>query len=188
MVISKKTVLLTGCSNGGIGASMAEIIREKGYHVFSTLPNTFKARTLIGLNDVEILELGVTSKESIARCAEQGRKRTGGTLDMLINNAGRDFLMPLMDTDIEEAKEFFNVFAPMLIKAKGVIVNHSSIVRNLLIPWGGIYSSSKAAVKQLSEILRVELEPLGVRVVTALIGAVDTQIFANSHPDAFKMP
>ncbi|RYP58438.1 hypothetical protein DL770_010424 [Monosporascus sp. CRB-9-2] len=57
----------------------------------------------------------------------------------------------------------------MLIKAKGVIVNHSSIVWNLLIPWGGIYSSSKAAVKQLSEILRVELEPLGVRPIRQFI-------------------
>ncbi|RYP01783.1 hypothetical protein DL764_006070 [Monosporascus ibericus] len=199
MSASKKMVLITGCSDGGIGASMAKILHEKGYYVFATLRNTSKAGTLMGLNDVEILELEVTSKESITRCAEQVRKRSGGTLDMLVNNAGRDFLMPLLDTDVEDAKKFFDVnfwsvlavtqaFAPMLIKAKGVIVNHSSIVWNLLIPWGGVYSSSKAAVKQLSEILRVELEPLGVRVVTALIGAVDTQIFDNSHPDSFNMP
>lgn len=36
--------------------------------------------------------------------------------------------------------------------------------------------------------MRVELEPLGVRVVTSIIGAVDTPIFKNSHPDAFQMP
>ncbi|KAK8047613.1 NADPH-dependent 1-acyldihydroxyacetone phosphate [Apiospora saccharicola] len=68
------------------------------------------------------------------------------------------------------------------------IVNHSSVVWNLAIAWGGIYSTSKAAAKQLSEVLRVELEPLGVRVVTAIIGAVDTPIFENSHPGPLKMP
>ncbi|RYP66469.1 hypothetical protein DL770_008791 [Monosporascus sp. CRB-9-2] len=91
MSISKKTVLITGCSDGGIGASMAKILHEKG------------------LEDVENLELKATSKESIVRCAEVVRKRTGGTLDMLVNNAGRDFLIPLLDTDVEEAKMFFDV-------------------------------------------------------------------------------
>lgn len=52
----------------------------------------------------------------------------------------------------------------------------------------GIYSTSTAAVWQLSEVLRVEPEPLGARVVTAIIGAVDTPIFTDSHPDAFQMP
>lgn len=76
------------------------------------------------------------------------RLRTGGTLDLLVNNAGRDFLMPLLDANIKEAKKFFDVnfwsvlavtqaFAPMVIKAKGVVANHSSIVANLAITWGG---------------------------------------------------
>lgn len=76
----------------------------------------------------------------------------------------------------------------MVIKAKGVVVNHASVVWNLAIAWDGMYSSSKAAVKQLSEVLRLELEPLGVRVVTALIAAVDTDIFVNATRDPFEMP
>lgn len=52
----------------------------------------------------------------------------------------------------------------------------------------GLYSTSKAAVKQISEVMRVELEPLGVRVVTVIIGMVDTPIVANStQHDAFQM-
>jgi 1-acylglycerone phosphate reductase len=117
---------------------------------------------------------------------------------MLINNAGRYFVMPL-DANIDNAKQFFDVnfwsvlavtqvVAHMIIKARGTIVDHSSIFWNLPIPWGGMYSTSKAAVKQLSEVLHVELEPLGVRVVTALIGQVETSIFTNSHSDPLQTP
>ncbi|KAI0180525.1 putative short-chain dehydrogenase/reductase [Hypoxylon sp. FL1284] len=199
MSVSKKTALITGCSDGGLGAAMAKVLCEKGYHVFATLRNTSKAGTLATLSNVEVLELEVTSEESIARCAAQIEQRTGGTLDILVNNAGSDFLMPLLDANIKEAKKFFDVnfwsvlavtqaFSPMVVKAKGVIVNHSSIVWNLAIAWGGLYSTSKAAVKQISEVMRVELEPLGVRVVTALIGTVDTPIISNSTRDEFQMP
>ncbi|KAI1141862.1 putative short-chain dehydrogenase/reductase [Hypoxylon sp. FL0543] len=195
----KKTVLITGCSDGGIGAAMAKVFLEEGYHVFATLRNASKVGTLAGLSNLDILELEVTSEDSIARCAEQVRERTGGTLDILINNAGRAFHMPLLDVDIKEAKKFYDVnfwsvlamtqaFAPMVVNAKGVVVNHSSVVSNLAIAWGGMYSSSRAAVRQLSEVMRVELEPLGVRVVTAVIGGVDTPLYANATQYAFNMP
>ncbi|KAH9892279.1 putative short-chain dehydrogenase/reductase [Xylariomycetidae sp. FL2044] len=199
MATPKKTALITGCSDGGIGAAVAKILRERDYYVFATLRNVAKAGSLRDLSDVEILELDVTSDTSNARCAARVRERTGGTLDVLVNNAGRDFLMPLLDVDIAEAKRTFDVnfwsvlavtqaFAPMVIEARGVVVNHTSVVWSLAIAWGGIYSTSKAAVKQISEVMRVELEPLGVRVVTSIIGAVDTPILDNSHPGPFQMP
>lgn len=139
IVIPRKTALITGCSDGGIGAAMAKILREKDYYVFATLRNPSKAETLRDLSDIEIVELDVTSDVSVARCAEHVRERTGGTLDMLVNNAGRDFLMPLLDVDVSEAKKHFDVnfwsvlsvtqaFAPMVIEAQGVIVNYSSVV------------------------------------------------------------
>lgn len=107
--IKKKTALITGCSDGGLGAAMCRALLEKDYHVFATLRNTSKAGTLTTLSDVEILELDVTSEESIAQCAEAVRQRTGGTLDMLVNNAGRDYVTPLLDADIKKAKKFFDV-------------------------------------------------------------------------------
>lgn len=102
----------------------------------------------MSLSNVDILELDVTSDASIKQCAGQVQARTGGTLDILVNNASRDFLMPLLDVNINEAKEFFDVnfwaalavtqaFAPMVIKSKGIILNHSSVVWNLAIAWGG---------------------------------------------------
>ncbi|RYP26479.1 hypothetical protein DL768_011713 [Monosporascus sp. mg162] len=72
---------------------------------------------------------------------------------MLINNAGRNFLVLLVGAEIEEAKEFFDVnfwnalavtdaFTPMLIETNGILANHSPIVWNLVIPWGDTWGSA----------------------------------------------
>jgi NAD(P)-dependent dehydrogenase (short-subunit alcohol dehydrogenase family) len=60
---------------------------------------------------MEVLELEVTSQEPIARCAEEGRKRTlvGITLDMLVNNARHDFAMPLLDFKLDDVRQPFEV-------------------------------------------------------------------------------
>lgn len=128
---------------------MAKVLYEKGYHVFAALRNTSKAGTWRDMSDVEILELDVSSKESIARCAAEVRRRTS-TLDILINNAGNDFVMLILDTDIEKAKRFFDVnfwsvplvtqaFADIICKARGVIVNTSSVLWNIPTPWAGMF-------------------------------------------------
>ncbi|KAI1815090.1 hypothetical protein GGS20DRAFT_365525 [Poronia punctata] len=80
------------------------------------------------------------------------------------------------------------VFADLIIRAWGVTVNCSSVLWNIPTPWAGIYTTAQAAVKQLSETMRVEMEPLGVRVVTAIIGAVDTNFFRNGLASSFILP
>lgn len=125
MSTSKKTVLITGCSAGGIGAALTKIFVEKNYCVFATLRNPSKAGNLADYKNIQVLDLDVASTESIARCAKQVADQTGGTLDILVNNAGVDFLMPLLDANIDEAKKAFDVnfwgllavtqaFAPMV--------------------------------------------------------------------------
>lgn len=146
--VSKKTVLITGCSNGGIGSAMAIDFNKQGFYVFATARNPSKATNLAELSDVEILELDVTVPKTIAQCKEIVAKRTGGTLDVLVNNAGVEFNSPLLDTDIAAAKRLYDVnvwgalamvqaFAPLLIEAKGVIFNQSSIDGVLNMVWAG---------------------------------------------------
>ena len=141
-----KSVLITGCSEGGLGTSMAKVFRQKGFHVFATLCNLAKAGELADLDNVELLDLDVSSCESIQLCAQAVEKRTGGTLDVLANNAAADFVMPMLDVSIDEAKKLYDtnfwgmlqtvqVFAPMLIKAKDVICNIISTARFLPIAW-----------------------------------------------------
>ncbi|KAK9234169.1 hypothetical protein V1525DRAFT_391717 [Lipomyces kononenkoae] len=186
----KKTVLITGCSTGGIGWAMAKNFHQRGFYVFATARNPSKTGDLADISDIEILELDVTNPKTIARCKEIVAKRTGGSLDVLVNNAGVEFNSPLLDTDIAEAKRLYDVnvwgplaivqaFAPLLIEAKGVVFNQSSIDGVLNMVWAGIFASSKSAVARMSETLRVELEPLGVRVVTSICGSADTPMFSK---------
>ncbi|KAI1155367.1 putative short-chain dehydrogenase/reductase [Nemania diffusa] len=185
--MNKKTVLITGCSDGGIGSTLAKQFAAKGYHVFATLRTPSKAASLSGVASIDVLELEVTSKASIAACAAEVDKRTNGSLDILVNNAGADFVVPFLDVDIDEAKRLYDVnvwsimlvtqaFAPMLINAKGCVANFGSIAGEMPLCWSSVYSSSKIAAKVMSETMRTELAPLGVRVITGVIGAVHTPI------------
>lgn len=156
--VQKKTVLITGCSTGGIGWAMAKTFHERGFYVFATARDPSKAADLSELNDVEILELDVTIPQTISRCKDTVAKRTGGKLDVLVNNAGVEFLSPLLDVDVAEAKTLYDInvwgplamvqaFAPLLIEAKGIISNQSSIDAVLSMVWAG--KSAKASTSHL---------------------------------------
>ncbi|OKL64611.1 hypothetical protein UA08_00567 [Talaromyces atroroseus] len=180
-----KTVLVTGCSHGGLGAAMAKAYHAKGFQVFATLRNKAKAGSLADIDGIEIVELEVTSVESIRQCANSIAKHTGGTLDVLVNNAGVNAIVPLLDASLDDAKKVYDAnvwsivamaqaFAPMLIKAKGVMCNISSVSSEMVFAWAGVYSSSRSAETRISETLRLEMAPLGVRVVTVILGGVQT--------------
>ena len=138
MASLRKSVLITGCSAGGIGAALAEVFTEKGYHVFATARNPSKiSPTLSNAPSVTPLTLDVLSSESIAAAVERVTRETGGKLDVLVNNSGGGYIAPALDTSIEEGKKLFDLnvwaplamlqaFAPLLINAQGCIVNNSS--------------------------------------------------------------
>lgn len=134
----RKTCLVTGCSAGGVGAAFAEAFKNKGYHVFATARSPSKIpQTLHEASNVTVLALDVTSTESIASALEEVKKKTN-KLDVLVNNAGLGLNMPGLDTSLEEAKKLFDLnffgalammqaFGPMLVAAKGCVVNNSSV-------------------------------------------------------------
>ena len=136
--------MITGCSANGIGAGLAEVFQEKGYHVFATLRTPSKLpAALANAPNVTVVTLDVTSSESIAAAVDSVKRETGGTLDMLINNSGGGLMTPALDVSIEEGKRLFDLnywapmamvqaFAPLLIKAKGCIVNNTSA--NAVVP------------------------------------------------------
>ncbi|KAH8678828.1 putative short-chain dehydrogenase/reductase [Tricladium varicosporioides] len=187
--MSRKTVLITGSSEGGIGDSLAKTFHAKGLRVFATARNLKKVEHLKSLG-IEVLELDVVDSESIKRTVETITSLTGGTLDILVNNSGSGYNLPLLDSDINIAKNMFNVnvfavievtkaFAPLLIASKGTIVNIGSIVGYFPFPWQGYYNASKAAVNLLTDQLRIELSPFGVKAINVVTGVVRTKFFEN---------
>ncbi|MFD6257866.1 SDR family NAD(P)-dependent oxidoreductase, partial [Nocardia sp. NPDC060256] len=114
----------------------------------------------------------------------------GGTLDVLVHNAGVFGLTPLDDLDPADVRHQFevNVFAPILLTAKllpllrspgGNIVVVSSISARLASPEQSVYSASKAAVDSLIRSWAVELGPKGIRVNGVAPGNVRTPILTT---------
>lgn len=143
----RKSVLITGCSAGGIGAGLAEAFQQKGYHVFATLRNAAKLPTSLSkAPHVTVLILDVLSVESIAAAVHSVKKETGGRLDVLVNNSGQNLVMPALDMKIEDGRKLFDLnffaplavlqaFAPLLIEARGCVVNQSSAAGYLPMPF-----------------------------------------------------
>ena len=144
----QQSVLITGCSDDGIGYGLALTFQQRGYLVFATTRDVKKMSKLQGLPNVKLLELDVTETDQIAAAARVVRDQTGGTLDYLINNAGRNHFMPILDEDLNATRAIFDTnvwgpvavtqaFAPLLIKAKGRIVFITSISGYVNVPWMG---------------------------------------------------
>ncbi|KAH8674219.1 short-chain dehydrogenase/reductase [Xylariales sp. PMI_506] len=186
----QKTVLITGCSEGGIGAALAEEFQLQGCKVFATARNVAKMSTLAE-KGIETLELDVNSDESIAAAVATVQQATGGSLDFLINNAGVNHPLPFTDMTIAEVRSVLNtnivgVFTvthallPLLIQAKGLVATIGSVNEVFCPPFQSPYNASKAAVHAMGSTLRKELAPFGVRFVTVVTGAVRSKLFDNS--------
>ncbi|ORY59626.1 uncharacterized protein BCR38DRAFT_412625 [Pseudomassariella vexata] len=188
--MSQKTVLITGCSSG-IGQALALEFAAHNYRVLATARD---ASSLVALKDskhggcIETLSLEVHKPESIAALKSQVEALTAGRgLDILVNNAGRNYTVPALDIDHDEVHQLFEVnvfavmrmcqaFAPLLITAKGRIVQIGSVAGVIPYVFGSVYNASKAALHQYSNTLRVELKPFGVDVITVVTGGVQSNI------------
>ncbi len=187
---TSKTVLITGCSLGGIGDALAREFHSRGHRVFATARSKAKMAELEALG-ITTLEMDVTSLESISAAAATVRAAAAdGALDVLINNAGLNYVMPFADCDMADVKRVldtnvFGVFAvthaflPQLIAARGVVASVGSVNIALNPPYMAAYNASKAALMGFGQTLRVELAPLGVRVVTLVTGSVASKLFQN---------
>lgn len=185
----ERTVLVTGCSDGGLGAALAIAFHKAGLHVYATARNPAKMATLTALG-IETLTLDVQSTESINACVTEIASRKGG-LDILINNAGASYSMPFSDTSVPQAKKLFDLnvwsylevtqaFLPLLLQSKGMVVNQTSIAAVCTVPFQSTYNASKAAMAMFSDHQRLELAPFGIKVVDLKTGAVASNFFRNA--------
>ncbi|KAF2172565.1 hypothetical protein M409DRAFT_17797 [Zasmidium cellare ATCC 36951] len=190
----KRTVLITGCSDGSLGAHLSLALHAAGWRVLATARNPSKLQTVRSAS-IETLTLDTLSQDSIPACVSQVHDLTNGSLDMLINNAGAGYSMPLLDVDLSKTRHIFELnvfslitvtraFVPLLRKSKsgGIIVNNTacSSLPCAALPFAGSYNASKAGAASLTEVLRLELAPFGIRVINLMTGAVKSTFHENA--------
>ncbi|KAE8144489.1 hypothetical protein BDV25DRAFT_166716 [Aspergillus avenaceus] len=183
----RQSVLITGCSQGGIGNALAREFSRHGLRVFATARDAETLQDLAVLR-IETLSLIVDDPKSVKSCFVQVQDRLEGKgLDYLVNNAGRNYTVPAMEVDLSEARatfetNFFSVinmcqtFLPLLMEARGTIIQLGSVAGVIPYVFGSVYNASKAALHSFSETLRVELAPFGVNVTTIVTGGVQSRI------------
>lgn len=161
--------------------------------MFATARTASKLDSLAS-QGIETLSLAVDDEDSIQSCLADVQRRTGGRgLDMLVNNAGINYTVPALDINVDEARAVFEtnvfsvmrlcqVFAPLLIQARGTIVMIGSLAGVIPYVFGSVYNASKAALHAYANTLRVELAPFGVKVITVVTGGVKSRLTAHvSH-------
>jgi short-subunit dehydrogenase len=165
-----RVVLVTG-ANRGIGQAIARLLAEHGYTVFGT------ARRPVGesVDGYQMVQLDVTSEESVAACVSAVVERAG-RIDVLVNNAAASLIGAAEEAEIADTQALFDVnlfgvarmvnavLPAMRERRSGLIINFGSLGATLPIPFHGWLSGSKAAVTTYSDALRLELKPLGIDV------------------------
>ncbi len=187
-------VLITGCSSG-IGRALAEEFNHRGYRVYAT------ARELSAIEDlaakqIKIARLDVTDEPEIAEAVHHILTQESH-IDILVNNAGYGAMGPLLDISKAALQRQFetNVFGlmslvhqvtpAMIDQGGGVIVNIGSISGIFPTPFSGAYCASKSAVHTLSDVLRVELAPFNIDVITVQPGAIQSN-FGNAATEQLE--
>lgn len=187
MTDKKQTALVTGASSG-IGRETAIRLTGKGFQVIAA------ARRLDRLNELAAQYKDITAKQVDLSNSEETEifcrflTNLPQPVSVLINNAGYTMRGAIEDVSMEAIKRLFevNLFALVRItKAclpgmrrmrKGIIVNVSSIFGKLSYPGSGVYVASKYAVEGITDSLRLELAPFGIRVVSIRPGFIATEL------------
>ena len=193
---SGELVLITGASSG-LGEATALYLAAKGYRVIGTSRSAGRLASLeneAAARDISVVgaELDINSDPEVAAAIPK-LVDEHGPVDVLVNNAGYGLWGPGQAVSMNELKaqfetNFFGAFRMikavlpgMVERKRGTIINVSSVLGRLGTPFNGAYSASKFALEGLSESLRVELWPLGVRVALVEPGYFPTAFRKNQH-------
>jgi len=205
--MSKKTIVITGCSSG-FGRVSALEMAKRGWHVFATVRKEADQADLIAeaarlgcKENLTPLLCDITQTEQVAALAqavkEQLTAMQASSLDALLNNAGTATGGPIELVSLDDMRALFEInviahvdviqhFLPLLKEARGTIVNVSSVSGRIATPVTGVYAASKFALEAISDALRVELAPFGVHVVLIEPSSSPTNIWKTSIQRAIQ--
>jgi NAD(P)-dependent dehydrogenase (short-subunit alcohol dehydrogenase family) len=190
--MSARSILITGCSSG-IGEACAHGMRARGWRVFASCRKQADCNRLIAAG-FESPRLDYADEDSIRAALDEVLAATGGTLDALFNNGA--FALPgaVEDLPTEGLRSIFEtnffgwhtltraVIPVMRTQGQGRIVQCSSVLGMVTIPWRGAYSATKFALEGLTDSLRLEMRGTGLHICLIEPGPVTSKIRVNSIP------
>ncbi len=187
------TVLITGASTG-IGRASAMHLDSLGFRVLAGVRKAEDAESLGAEASSRLtpILIDITDASSIAEAARQVEALAPTGLDALVNNAGIALTGPLEFIDVDRVRAQFEVnffghlavtqaLLPALRKRTGRIVNMSSMAGWVGAPFYGPYTSSKHALRAMTDALRIELAPWDLPVVLIEPGSIDTPIWEKGY-------
>ncbi len=189
--LQRKNVVITGCSSG-IGRCLAVNLHQRGYGVFATVRQT---KDIAGLAQLGLtsLQLDLASSESIDRTVAEILARTQGTLYALINNGAygqpgavedltRNALRQQFETNLFGTQELTNRLLPVFrTQGGGRIIQISSVLGVISLPYRGAYNATKFALEALSDTLRLELRGTNIHVALIEPGPISSRFRENAY-------
>ena len=191
--MAKKYIVITGASKG-IGRATALLLATRGFQIFAGVRNEADGERLVaeGGSAIKPLLIDVTDQAQVTAAVQKVASIVGDVgLNGLVNNAGIAVASPLEFIPLAELRNQLEVnvigqirvtqaFLPLLRQAQGRIINISSMAGRVAGPWTGPYHASKFALEALTDSLRQELAPWGIKVVSVEPGIIATSIWETS--------
>jgi short-subunit dehydrogenase len=188
--MAREVIVITGCSSG-IGLESAIYLKERFLKVYPTARDEADVERLKALGFDDAMKLDVRNPEEISKVIQEVLRKEG-KIDIWFNNAGYGQMGALEDISTELLKEQFetNVFGlfectrqilPIMQKQGfGKIIQHSSVLGLVSLPFRGAYNASKYAVEGLSDTLRLELKGSKIYVILLNTGPVTSKFRENA--------
>ncbi|MFK7938574.1 MAG: SDR family NAD(P)-dependent oxidoreductase [Roseovarius sp.] len=190
--MTERTLLITGCSSG-IGYDAACGLRDRGWRVFASCRKAEDCARLIA-EGFESPRIDYQDEPSIAAGLAEVLEATGGTLDAVFNNGAFGCPGLVEDLPTDALRDIFQanffgwheltrqVIPVMRRQGHGRIIQNSSVLGFVTLPWRGAYNSTKHALEGLTDTMRVEMRGTGIDIITIEPGPITAKIRVNSIP------
>ncbi|TNF22918.1 MAG: SDR family NAD(P)-dependent oxidoreductase [Rhodobacteraceae bacterium] len=188
----RKSILITGCSSG-IGHDAAFGLQRRGWRVFASCRREEDCERLRA-EGFESPRIDYADAETIRSGLARVLEATGGTLDALYNNGAfaspgavedlpRGALQAIFETNVFGVHDLTQQVIPVMrAQGHGRIVNCSSVLGLVAVPWRGAYVASKFALEGLTDTLRLEMRDTPIKVILLEPGPVTSRIRQNAIP------
>lgn len=185
------SILITGCSSG-IGLAAAKILQDRQYLVVASCRQLEDVEKLKAQGIKHVVQLDLSNSASISKGLEETLAITQGKLFALFNNGAYGQPGAVEDLPVEALRNQFEsnffgtheltqkVLQLMLAQGYGRVVNNSSVLGLVAMPFRGAYNASKFALEGLTDTLRLELADTQICVSLIEPGPIESRFRANA--------